>query len=150
VCRLTVAGPEEVLSVPATGRPPYAGLWMSPDGRFVAVAHSQTDQIWSSVRVWRVDGPAPLVVLDDPDGLIHTSLAFRPDSRRIAITHAQRVLSCYDLESGQRCLKMALPSSPGLLAYHPRDGRLVFNSGSNVVLYDADTGRDVKQVVFPN
>src|SRR5262249_22814879 len=149
VCRLTDAGPEVVLPVPATGRTPYAGLWMSPDGRFVAVAHSQTDQTWSHVRVWRVDGPAPVVVLDDPDALLRTSLAFRPDSRRMAIAHGQRMVSFYDLESGQCCLRSQLPLSPGLLAYHPRDGRLVFTSGSHIGLFDADTGIAGKQTAFP-
>jgi hypothetical protein len=89
VCRVTNGAEEIVLRLPAHGQPPFGGLWMSPDGRFVAYGHTSRRQgTAAGVRVWKLDSAEPEVVLDEPAGMYESALAFRSDGRQLAIGHA--------------------------------------------------------------
>src|SRR5262249_4405304 len=80
---------EEVITrLPAHGKPPLGRLWMSPDGRFVAYGHSHMGNgVAGGVRVWKLDGPEPAVLLDEPADMHEVALAFDPSGRRMAIGH---------------------------------------------------------------
>src|SRR5262249_32623181 len=101
VCRLTDRGEEVVARLPAQGLPVFRGPWISPDGRFALVSHSGSPGNAREFRVWRLDGPAPAVLLDEPAGMYEGAMAFHPDNRQLAVGHADRSISIYDLETGR-------------------------------------------------
>src|SRR5262249_12669611 len=79
------------------------GSWYSPDGRFVAVATEpliRTEVV--PARVWRVDGPKPIRVLDEPTGVLGWATAFRPDGRQVAFGHGDGSVSVYDTQTRDR------------------------------------------------
>src|SRR5438045_3437059 len=56
VFRLTTQGEEVVVRLPTHGRPPFKGLWMSPDGRFVVYGYSAANaQASGGVRIWQLE-----------------------------------------------------------------------------------------------
>jgi serine/threonine protein kinase/WD40 repeat protein/tetratricopeptide (TPR) repeat protein len=116
--------------------------WYSQDGRFVAVATQEyTKPFIVPVRVWRIDGPEPVRVLDDLLGAYEEATAFRPDSRQVAIGHADGMVSVYETETGRRARD--LPPGPGptfSLAYHPRLPRLAVANGNEIAIWDVETG----------
>ncbi len=66
----------------------------SPDGRYLATAHSPG----SALTVWDVDRRA--IALEDPRR-IWRGAGFSPDSRRIAVAHEDGELLVYDLATGR-------------------------------------------------
>ncbi len=144
ICRLRDGREEVIAHLPAHGQPKFHGLWMSPDGRFVAYGHScSSDGVAGGVRVWKLDGPAATVLLDVPEGVHGYALAFHPNGRQLAIGHADKSVSVYDLATGERVQQLADGSTAVHLAFHPRDGRLAVASGNAVRLFDTDTGKEL-------
>jgi serine/threonine protein kinase/WD40 repeat protein/tetratricopeptide (TPR) repeat protein len=119
--------------------------WYSPDGRFVAVGlqpYINGKREWTPARVWRIDGPAPVPVLDDPEGPDQFSTAFRPDSRQVAFGHRDGTVSIYDTETGERLRRLGpAPGGIRFLAYHPRLPRLALTHGREVTIWDVETGQ---------
>ncbi len=144
VCRLS-AGREEVITrLPVHGKPPFGGVRMSPDGRFVAHLHSCVREgLAGGARVTSLDGPEPAVLLDEPAGMYQDALTFHRDGRQLAIGHADHTVSVYDLATGQRRRRLALGGLPVCLDFHPRDSRLAVACGNAVRLFDTDTGREL-------
>jgi serine/threonine protein kinase/WD40 repeat protein/tetratricopeptide (TPR) repeat protein len=141
VCRLN-AGRESVIArLPAYGQPPYHGLWMSPDGRFVAYGHSCVRQaVPGEVRVWEFDRASPSVALDVPEGMHMAALAFQPGGLRLAVGHADSSISIYNLTNGQHVQRLKVDSAPIQLAFHPRGDRLAVACGNAVQLFVTDSG----------
>jgi WD40 repeat protein/tetratricopeptide (TPR) repeat protein len=119
--------------------------WFSPDGRFVAVGlqpYIDGKREWTPARVWRIDGPAPVRVLDDPEGPYQFATAFRPDSKQVAFGHVDGTVSIYDTETGQRLRRLGpVPSAITIVAYHPRLPRLAVANHSEVFIWDVETGQ---------
>src|SRR5262249_17735154 len=84
--RVTDGGEEVRTRFPAHGKPPFCGLWMSPDGRFVLYGHSKVSEGKArGLCAWRVEGPTPSLVFNNEDGIREFAVAFRPDKPQIAV-----------------------------------------------------------------
>src|SRR5262249_45266994 len=144
VCRLSEGREEVITRLPAHGKPPFTGTWMSPDGRFVAYAHSLIRAtVFGGVRLWKL-GPVPEVLpLDEPTAMHEAALAFHRNGQLLAIGHADKSVSVYDLTTGRRVQRLAVSAAPFHVAFHPRDGRLAVACGNAVQLFDADTGKEL-------
>jgi serine/threonine protein kinase/WD40 repeat protein len=142
ICRRRDNGEEVIAKLPAAGKPPYSRVWMSPDGRFVAYGHSFVQNgKTAGVCVWKLDGPEPALLFDVPEGLQGNALAFRPNSRQLAIGHFPTGVSVYDLATGEPVQRLAKAVAAVNLAFHPRDNRLaVAGAEAGVRLFDVDTG----------
>jgi serine/threonine protein kinase/WD40 repeat protein len=143
---------EEVISqFRAHGQPPFYGLWLSPDGRFVAYGHSRAgDGVARGVCVWKVDRPEPTMLIDAPEGVCGNALAFRPNGQQLAIGHADRAVSVYDLVTGERVQRLANRFKVVNVAFHPRKSLLALaceNGGA--VLFDVDTGAELPALRHP-
>jgi serine/threonine protein kinase/WD40 repeat protein/tetratricopeptide (TPR) repeat protein len=142
VCRRTEQGEEVIAHLPPYGKVRWGKLWMSPDGRFLVYGHSGLREgTAGGVRVWKLDGTEPTVLLDEPLGMHEKALAFHGDGRRLAIGHADQTISVYDLETGKRVRRMQIGKMANALAFHPRDGRLAAACYSDIRLFNVDTGK---------
>jgi serine/threonine protein kinase/WD40 repeat protein/tetratricopeptide (TPR) repeat protein len=125
--------------------------WFSPDGRFVAVGLPQyAKRVDFPAQVWRVDGPKPRLVFEEPNGPYEDATAFSPDSRQVAFGHIFGGISIYDPETGKRIRR--LPPGPGptfCLAFHPRLPRLAAANGSEVTVWDLTSGQRLLRVGVP-
>jgi serine/threonine protein kinase/WD40 repeat protein len=147
VCRLSENGEEVIAQLPARGKPPYFRLWMSPDGRVVALGHSRLGQDDArGVCVWKLDGSEPFEV---PEGVHISALAFRPDGRQLAVGHVGKSVSVYDLATGQCVKRLANTLSAAHLAFHPSDSRLAVASNAGVRLFDVDNGSELPVLRHP-
>src|SRR5262249_39372823 len=136
--------------LPAHGQPPLHGLWMSPDGRFVAYGHSCVrNAVPGEVRVWDLGGASPKVLLDVPEGMHLSALSFQPDGRRLAVGHADSSVSIYALANGQRVQRLMVGAAPIQLVFHPRDGRLAVACDNAVQLFDTDSGEELPALRHP-
>src|SRR5262249_2749085 len=125
VFRLTAQGEEVIARPPIHGRPPFMGLWISPDGRFVVYGHSPPSaRTAGAVRIWKVDGPEPTIYADDPAGVQFGAFTFPPDGRRLAIGHSDGTVSVYDLETPKPPQRLRVGQAPNALAFHPRENIL--------------------------
>jgi serine/threonine protein kinase/WD40 repeat protein/tetratricopeptide (TPR) repeat protein len=119
--------------------------WYSPDGRFIAVGlqpYINGKREWTPARVWRIDGPTPVPILDDPEGPLQHSTAFRPDSRQVAFGHRDGTVSIYDTETGQLLRRLGpVRGEIQMVAYHPRLPRLAAASGTEVFIWEIKTGQ---------
>jgi eukaryotic-like serine/threonine-protein kinase len=144
ICRLSPSGEEILARVPTGVNPPFWRLWMSPDARYVACAHSSPREgIGGGVRVWRIDGTTPEVCLDERLGVHLYALAFHPDGRRLAIGHPNRAISVHDLESRESPKRFSIGQVAISLAYHPRDGRLAAACADSIRLFDLDRRKEL-------
>jgi serine/threonine protein kinase/WD40 repeat protein len=143
VARLCDAGEEIVARLPATGKPPYSAIWMSPDGRYLAYAHSSAQVgVFGSMRVWKLDGQMPTVHLDLEGGAPICALSFHADGRRLAIGRVTGTISVHDLET-RNVRQVRISRAPNTLAFNPRDGRLAAACGDSVRLVDTDSGKEL-------
>ncbi|MGH9205884.1 MAG: WD40 repeat domain-containing protein [Acidimicrobiales bacterium] len=145
VCRLN-DGREEVISrLPPHEKSSFRGTLLSSDGRFLACGYGPTtERPAGGVRVWNLDGTEPAVLLDEPPGLYNdVSLAFSSNSRQLAVGHADKSVSVYDLATAERSRKLAVSAEPVHLAFHPREHRLAVACGNVVQLFDTDTGKEL-------
>jgi eukaryotic-like serine/threonine-protein kinase len=144
VCRRHAEREEILTRLPPHGKPQFGGPWMSPDGRFVAFAHSWIDAgIFGGVGVWKLDGNSPTMLLDEPAGVCESALAFHPSGRQLAVGHADKSVSVYDLPTGRRLHHLVVSASPHALAFHQSERRLAVAAGNAVWLFDTDTGREL-------
>src|SRR5262249_46094240 len=67
----------------------------------------------------------------------------------LAVGHADRSISIYDLETGRRRRRLEVGARPFHLAFHPRDGRLAAACGNAVRLFDVDTDRELPPLRHP-
>jgi serine/threonine protein kinase/WD40 repeat protein/tetratricopeptide (TPR) repeat protein len=125
--------------------------WYSPDGRFVAVqtqSYIDGKRQFLPARVWRIDGAAPRLVLEDAEA---TRLVdFRPDGSEVAFGLADNTAQVFGTETGKR-LRRLDPGAPGItnLAYHPSLPRLAAVQGNDVVIWDTETGRQLLTLHTP-
>jgi serine/threonine protein kinase/WD40 repeat protein len=151
VCRLRENGEEVIAQFPAGGKPPYSHVSMSPDGRFVACGHSFVQNgKTAGVSVWKLDGPEPALLLDVPEGVHGSALAFRANGKQLAIGHLRTGVSVYDLATGEPVQRLASTVTAVHLAFHPRDSRLALASrNAGVRVFDVDTGAELPALRHP-
>jgi serine/threonine protein kinase len=150
VCRLSDGREEIIARLPVHGNPPSYGLWMSPDGRYVAYGHSCVrEAVPGGVRLWKLDGPEPAVLLDEPAGTQNAALTFHRNGRQLAIGHADKSVSVYDLTTGRRVRRLTVAAAPTHLAFHPQDDRLAVACGNAVQLFETDTGKELPALRHP-
>ena len=83
-----VADDTEICRLPGMG-PGEAWASFSPDGQFLVLS-----RVGPRLKLWKLAGPEPIVIVDEvstPGGF-----AFSPDSRRLAIGHADGSIHFYD------------------------------------------------------
>ena len=124
-------------------------IWLfafSPDGKYLAT----NDYPSRTVEVWDVDRGT--LCLRDPVPASGLAARFSPDSRRIAVAHADGSLLVYDLKSGQCCRRWRGPAPANDLAFRP-DGREIAvvyqESQPTCRILDADTGTQVRAIALP-
>jgi serine/threonine protein kinase/WD40 repeat protein len=150
VWRLGDDGAELVVRLPSHGLAPFHRLWMSPDGCFVAYGHNRIRQgIAGGLRVWRVDGPLPVVVLDECAGVRESALAFDATGRYLAVGHPDRSVSVYEADNGRRVQRFPLKVAAQIVAFHPRDDRLAVACGNAVRIFEVRSGKEVQELRHP-
>ncbi len=150
VCKVTDGREEVVVRLPAHGVPMFSYPFVSPDGKFVAYAHGrQAGGSYAGVRVWKLDGPAPTVLIDDPVAFHESAIAFHADGKQLAIGRPDGKLSVYDLATGRRPHLLALAAPPNRIDFHPTDHRLAVAGGPDVQLFDTDAGRELPKLRQP-
>jgi serine/threonine protein kinase/WD40 repeat protein/Tfp pilus assembly protein PilF len=116
---------------------PYGGLRFSPDGRFL---HQRClVETGERSRLWRIDGPKPVLVLDDN----HRDIAFRPDSLQFAVDYPDSSVRLFDTASAKELRRFTVPlvgSDVGLV-WNPKLPRLLVSTTRSRLLLDVDTGK---------
>jgi tRNA A-37 threonylcarbamoyl transferase component Bud32 len=135
-----VADDAEILAIPSRdGRGlAFRGLSFSPDGRLLHLRCTPGGRL----KVYRLDGPEPEVVLEGATGSYDSTVAFSDDSRLFAACQEDRSVVVYDLVSAQKAkevrrLRTDLPSDR--LAFRPGHRHLAV-AGGDVVLFDLEGG----------
>jgi serine/threonine protein kinase/WD40 repeat protein len=148
LCRLSPDGEQIIAQLPAHGEPLFWGLWMSPDGRFLAHGYSGKEGFAGGVKIWKLDGPTPLDYMDVSEGMHLYALSFHADGR-LAIGHADGRISVYDLGTKELLQRWKIERAPNTLAFHPTDNRLAAACKDSVRLFDADTGKESARFQLP-
>jgi serine/threonine protein kinase/WD40 repeat protein/tetratricopeptide (TPR) repeat protein len=127
----------------------------SPDGRFLVVA----TRVWEAgqrpfpIRLWRLDGPKPVLVREWPDGFYGPpgipACCFRADSRQVAVARADGAVSFHEPASGRELRRTKRTPGKSLALYHPRLPRLAIVRGNEVSLQDAETGKELRRLAHP-
>ena len=124
---------------------------MSADARFVALGHGPTNSPDGKVRVWKLDGLKPTILVNDESpGINDAALAFHPKSRQLAIGHSDQSVSVYDMDTGKRIWRLRVNTAPFHLAFHPTDYRLAVACGNTVHIFDTDTGKELTSLHHQN
>jgi eukaryotic-like serine/threonine-protein kinase len=144
VCRLVNGHEEIIFRLPIMGSPTCRFVRLSPDGRYVACGQSGVNEETSGpLCVWKLDGPAPKMLIEEPLGVHNWVLDFHADGRQLAVGHADASISVYDLASGQRTQRIKVGAEPIHLAYHPSDIRLAVASARGVCIFAGTTGQEL-------
>jgi WD40 repeat protein len=139
-----VADDQEIARLRDRGDREPAVFGLSPDGRYLAATHDPDH----GLTVWDVD--RGVIALDSPGPVPWHTAVFSPNSRRIAVQHAGKVL-VYDLETGHRLYSWLGPV-PGMLPIYRPDGTEIAvvrgdQKGDACHILDAKTGRTLR--TFP-
>jgi WD40 repeat protein len=138
----------------------YSSLALSPDGRWVATAHSGSlekddwDETWT-IKVWSLPKGEEAFSLKGHTGEV-TAAAFSPDGRRLATTGNDRTFRIWDLAGRREIYHHTIEDqgAPKRLSYFPDGKRLAVgmasrydrqrkiheDGDSSIRIYDADTG----------
>jgi serine/threonine protein kinase len=131
VWRIVGSAPERVLDDPKG--PNAMGTAFRPDSRQVAFGHAD-----GTVNIYDTETGQPLRHLAPGPGSI-SHLVYHPRLPRLAVAYHNEAI-IWDVETGQRLLRLRPPSGATYLAWHPRGHRLaVARDGFH--LYDAVTGQ---------
>jgi hypothetical protein len=154
VCRIRDGREEVSLRLPAHGQPRFDAVSLSPDGRFVIYRHSAVRKSEvAKACVWKIDGPAPTLVIDVPSGHHGEARAFHSSGKQLAIALADNFVGVYDLATGQLMQRLPTGAAPKLplqgstVAKFSPDGRWLMTntSGAGCRLWEAGTWREVRR-----
>jgi WD40 repeat protein len=114
--------------------PPGTGDWvyLSPDGRFLWTGYG------SRKKLWEVTGPEPREILGHEQ---HTTHAFSPDCRQLALAHPDGSISLYELPSGRPLRRLGPGPTPNALAFHPNGRQLALSGQGRIQVRDVETGK---------
>ncbi len=125
----------------------FDAIWavaISGDGRFWAASIGRGE-----VRMWETSDDYPHWVWHTHAHVVR-SLAFSPDSRRLAIGSLDGMIQLWDVASGARLWANWNARNINRLAYSP-DGKVIAcaSSDSTVRLWDADHGTQIDSLLHP-
>jgi WD40 repeat protein/serine/threonine protein kinase len=165
-----VADDVEIARLPGSGQVAYTGITWSPDGRFLAHRCLPDHRL----KLWRLDGPRPEVVLEDAPGRHSSTVAFRADSRQLAIAQPapfyQQLrdgpfglpsrlpagsIRLYDTATGRLVREWPVGGEADRLAFHPHLPRLAvgihtkIGAAVRVRIFDLDTGKSLAGFAHP-
>jgi serine/threonine protein kinase/WD40 repeat protein len=144
VCQLRDGREDIIARLPTQAKPPFGGVSISPDGRYVAYGERQMAGTGAAnVLVWKVEGPTPVLLVEVPEGMSEGALVFRGNGRQLAIGHADGSVDIYDLATGKRVQRLAVGAPPRYLAFHPGGDGLAVACGHAVKLFDVGTAREL-------
>jgi WD40 repeat protein len=138
-----VADDAEVAAWPGDGSP--ARIRLSPDGQFVAAYQHATERL----RLWRVGATEAALDLrlkgfpDEDKGYRPGALnriAFRPDSRQLAVAEEAGQVTVYETASGRVAHRTKLGMQILAMTFHPTWPCLALSTGRAVVLYHLESG----------
>ncbi len=129
---------QEVATLPLDTAPGWPALSLSPDGHWLAVS-SQTNVI-----VWRLQPNERVCTLIAHSSSI-MSIAFSPDSRRLATSSADASAIVWDLESGRALARFTNHTQWLYFASFSPDGRRVATASFDrtVRVWESETGREL-------
>jgi len=139
LCRRS-EGREEVLARHRAPGDPVFIARISPDGNYLAYTQGLRS---TPVRVCRLEASRIEERFVIPEAVRMWSLAFRADSRQLALGNADGFVSVHDLERGVPVRRWDVGTPPMHLAFHPNDGRLAVAAGNAVRLFDVDSGKEL-------
>ncbi len=119
----------------------------SPDGRYLATTHFPG----FALTVWDIENRT--VAVSDPGPVAGGAAQFSPDSRRVALCHADGDLLVYDLATGRPMRRWRMPT-PGHIAFRPDGAQMAIlqkdprNSTCRIV--EAESGRVLRSIPLPN
>jgi WD40 repeat protein len=141
----------------ARWREPTEGAWpeaepnlrISPDGRYVCTRHRTSRRL----AVRRLDGPEPTICHEGADTADGWSMAFSPDSQRLAYVLADTRIAIVDLSSGQVRYLPPTGARQAHIQFAP-DGRRFAMAASGagqcaVEVRDAGTGQIQRSLPHP-
>ena len=129
----------EIASLRGDGKPVFPRF--SPDGHCLAAqAHSGRE----GVKVWRLDGGEPSVVVNEPRSREWLS-DFSPDGRLFVAAGGDDTIVVYELPSGKplRRLEGHPIGGSGWMTFHPKDPlvAVITKGGNSVRIVDVETGK---------
>jgi WD40 repeat protein/tRNA A-37 threonylcarbamoyl transferase component Bud32 len=144
---------KELVVLGGKDAPPIYDAIFSPDGTKVLTRASgprisQSDPDRVSAFLWDAGTGNQLLTLKDPE-TVHigncTSLAFRPDGRRILTASANGMARTWDAATGAELLVLRGHSDIVNRAAYNRDGTLVVTTSDDKTarLWDADSGKEL-------
>jgi serine/threonine protein kinase/WD40 repeat protein/tetratricopeptide (TPR) repeat protein len=139
-----VADDGEVARFSAPSVRPIDHLGFSPDGRYLAAAHTPG----FALTVWDVDRG---VVAVYDRGPVPGAARFSSDSRRLALINRSRTLLVYDLSTGQPIAKLGV-RGVGSLAVHPDGAQIAVidneSNPSSCRIREIETGGLLQQITL--
>jgi WD40 repeat protein/tRNA A-37 threonylcarbamoyl transferase component Bud32 len=140
-----VADDAEIAYLPGYGPPAFQCAALSPDGRFL----QQRCRPGGRLKLWRVDGRRPALVLKTETGEHESLVAFSADSRRLAAGHPDRTVSIYDTATGRPVQRLRVGFLVARLAFHPRRPWLAVAGGPTVRVFDLERGQELAALPHP-
>lgn len=116
-------------------------LAFSPDGRSFAAVPMRGADGQHDLRRWDLATRNELAPPLMAHGCTIASLAFAPDSQRLAAYVFDRTMRVFDLAAGREAACWRAPSEVTGLAWLPDGGTLVVTHSRSVVLWDTTRGR---------
>jgi WD40 repeat protein len=104
----------------------------SPDGRLLRVEGP------GRIRVWTLAGQEPALAAPVLEGVCAD---FSPDSRQLAVGHADGSLGLYDLARGRELRRLAAGTRPLRLRFDPGGRRLAVAGPDRTQVRDLETGK---------
>jgi eukaryotic-like serine/threonine-protein kinase len=138
----------EIARLEGIGPVGWPAIALSPDGRFLAQRGLPNPN--GRLKLWKLDGPKPALVLEDATAGYHLAGAFRADSRQLAIARPDSTVRLYDTATG--CLVKQWPVTGPVerVAFHPRMARLALSRGTAVQVLDLETGNVLTESSHPD
>jgi WD40 repeat protein len=142
---------------PGSAFPPLRDAWavaFSPDGGRLVTDTVRLGVAAEQFRVW--DGATGSLLLNVPgqrEGLI-AGVAFRPDSKEIALVWGEGPVTLWDAATGRLVRRLAVQASDHDLCYSPDGTRLAVrtrrSTGETVQVLETATGREVFSRLSPS
>ncbi|MBI3409190.1 MAG: protein kinase [Planctomycetes bacterium] len=149
VCRLSADGVKVICQSPTRGKPPFAALAMSSDGRYLVFGHeAKMEAGLCSFQIWKFDGAKARLHWEERGGLVRDAISFHADGRRLALGHGNGTISIHDLQT-KALLNSFKSGWANSLAFHPRDSRLAVAGGDSIRILDVDSGKELKALRHP-